>query len=87
MPMPVDLELRFKDSTKEEHYIPLSLMFGEKPAENKLPTIVHEEWRWTHPTYIVEFKRKLTDLKEVEIDPTKRMADVERKNNLLQLNW
>jgi Peptidase family M1 domain len=87
MPMPVDLELRFKDGTKEMHYVPLSLMFGAKPAENNLPTILHEEWRWTHPTYIVEFKHKLTDLKEAEIDPTGRMADIERKNNLLQLNW
>jgi hypothetical protein len=87
MPMPVDLELRFKDSTKEEHYIPLNLMFGEKPAENNLPTTVHGEWLWTHPTYVVEFKRKLNDLVEVEIDATKRMADIERKNNLLHLNW
>ncbi|MBA2249301.1 MAG: M1 family metallopeptidase [Chitinophagaceae bacterium] len=87
MPMPIDLELRFKDGTKELHYIPLNLMFGDKPAENNMTRTVHEEWEWTHPTYIVEFKRKLTDLKEVEIDPSRRMADVERKNNLLQLNW
>ena len=87
MPMPIDLELRFKDGSKELHYIPLNLMFGEKPAENKTARFVHEEWRWTHPTYIVEFKRKLTDLKEAEIDPTHRLADIERRNNLLQLKW
>ncbi len=87
MPMPVDLELRFKDGTKELHYIPLNLMFGEKPAENISSRTVHEEWRWTHPTYVVEFKRKLTDLKEAEIDPTHRLADIERRNNLLRLNW
>ncbi len=87
MPMPVDLELRFKDGTSEMHYIPLSLMFGEKASENKSPRIVHEEWKWTHPTYVVEFKRKLTDLKEAEIDPTHRLADIERRNNLLHLNW
>lgn len=87
MPMPIDLELRFKDSSREEHYIPLGLMFGEKPAENNSPRTVHEEWPWAQPTYIVEFKRRLTDLREVEVDPTKRLADIERKNNLLQLNW
>ena len=87
MPMPIDLELRFKDGTSEQHYIPLNLMFGEKPAENNSQRVVHEEWPWTNPTYIVEFKHKLTDLKEAEIDPSRRMADVERKNNLLQLNW
>ena len=34
MPMPIDLQLTFKDSTKELHYIPLNLMYGEKPVEN-----------------------------------------------------
>jgi aminopeptidase N len=88
MPMPIDLQLTFKDGSKEMHYVPLDLMFGQKPNENPSVTrIVHDEWRWTHPTYIVETKRRLTDLKVAEIDPTKRMADVEQKNNLLELNW
>ncbi len=88
MPMPVDLQLTFKDGSTEMHYVPLNLMFGDKPNENaKQKRAVHEEWKWTHPTYIVEIKQRLTDIKVVEIDPTKRMADVERKNNLLELNW
>ena len=88
MPMPVDLQLTFKDGTSEMHYVPLNLMFGEKPAENNsVPRIVHEEWRWTHPTYIVEIKHRLMDLKKVEIDPTKRMADVDQRNNMLELHW
>ena len=48
---------------------------------------VHEEWRGTHPTYIVEFNRSLRDLKAAEIDPTQRMADIDRRNNLLEINW
>ena len=88
MPMPIDLQLTFKDGSTEMHYVPLNLMFGDKPNENaKQKRAVHEEWKWTHPTYIVEIKQRLTDIKVVEIDPTKRMADVERKNNLLELNW
>ena len=88
MPMPIDLQLTFKDGSNEMHYIPLNLMFGEKPNENAAQKReVHEEWRWTHPTYIVEFKHRLMDLKIVEIDPSKRMADIDRKNNLLELNW
>ncbi|MEO8414453.1 MAG: M1 family metallopeptidase [Ginsengibacter sp.] len=87
MPMPVDLQLTFKDSTKEIHYIPLNLMFGNKPAENKEARIVHKEWNWTNPTYVVEFNHPLTDLVLVEIDPTKRMADIDQKNNILKLNW
>lgn len=88
MPMPIDLQLTFKDGSTEMHYIPLNLLFGEKPAENTTQKReIHEEWKWTHPTYIVEFKRKLTDLTIAEIDPSKRMADIERKNNVLELNW
>ncbi|MGB4775023.1 MAG: M1 family peptidase, partial [Daejeonella sp.] len=88
MPMPIDLLVTFNDGTTEMHYIPLNLMYGEKPNENPAQNrIVHDAWRWTHPTYIVEVKRKLTDIKSVEIDPSKRMADTERKNNLLELKW
>ena len=88
MPMPIDLQLTFKDGATELHYVPLNLTFGEKATEDKNQNrIVHEEWRWTHPTYIVELKHRLTDLKIVEIDPTKRMADTDQKNNILELNW
>ena len=87
MPMPIDMQLTFKDGSAEMHYVPLNLMFGAKPAENTTNRIVHEEWKWTHPTYIVELKHKLTDIKKVEIDPSKRMADVDQRNNILQLNW
>jgi hypothetical protein len=88
MPMPIDLQLTFKDGSTEMFYVPLNLMYGSKPNENGTQKRqVMEEWKWTHPTYIVEMKRKLTDLKAVEIDPSKRMADIDRKNNTLELNW
>ena len=88
MPMPIDLQLTFKDSSTQMHTIPLNLMYGTKPNEDATePRTVHEAWRWTHPTYILEFKGRLIDLKKAEIDPSKRMADVEQKNNVLQLNW
>lgn len=88
MPMPVDLQLTYKDGSTEMINIPLNLMYGNKPAENKnQKRTVAEPWKWTHPTYIVELKSKLTDIKVVDIDPTKRLADLDRKNNLLELNW
>ncbi len=88
MPMPIDLQLTFKDGTTQTHYVPLNLMFAEKSNENnKELRTVYEPWRWTHPTYTLELKLRLTDLKKVEIDASKRMADVNRKNNVLQLNW
>jgi hypothetical protein len=79
MPMPVDVLLTFKDGTKEMHYIPLNLMYGGKTAEDSVPRFVHEEWRWTHPEYTFETSRSLKDLKSIEIDPSGRMADIDRR--------
>ncbi len=88
MPMPVDLLLTFKDGTKEMHYVPLNLMFGTKPPEDaSIPRKVYDEWNWTSPFYIVETSRKLTDVVVAEIDPSKRMADINRKDNKLELKW
>lgn len=87
IPMPIDLQLNFIDGSTELHFIPLSLMYGEKPAENTTLRMVENEWKWTHPVYVISVKRKLNTIKAVEIDPTKRMADVEQKNNKLELNW
>ncbi len=88
MPMPVDMQLTFKDGNTQMYNIPLNLMFGAKPNENPSQNReVMEEWKWTHPAYIVEVKHRLTDIKMLDIDPTRRMADVDRKNNTLELNW
>ena len=85
MPMPVDLQITFKDSTQEMHYVPLDLMYGEKPAENPITRKIYPAWKWTHETYVIETNRRLADISVAEIDPTQRLADVERKNNRLKL--
>ena len=88
MPMPIDLQITFKDGTKELHYVPMNLMYGEKPVEDpSIPRKVYDPWKWTSSTYIIETDRKLADFNVVEIDPSQRLADVERKNNRLELKW
>lgn len=88
MPMPIDLQLTFKDGSTSLHYIPLILMFGEKPAENNIqPRTIHAAWGWSVPTYTISFKERLGNLLKVEIDPTKRLADIDPRNNVLQINW
>jgi Peptidase family M1 domain len=88
MPMPVDVALQFKDGSREMAYIPQYIMFGSKPPEDKdVPRLEMEPWKWTHPTYTFEINHRLTDLKLIEIDPSQRMADVNRTNNKLVLNW
>ena len=87
MMMPIDLVVEYTDGTKEMHYIPLSIMRGEKPVEDEnLLRIVQNDWVWTNPTYRVELSRTLDKVKSVEIDPSMRMADVDRRNNKLELN-
>jgi aminopeptidase N len=88
LPMPIDVLIQFKDGSKELAYIPQYFMFGEKPIEDaNIPRTNFEAWKWTHPTYTFSISRRLTDVKIIEIDPTQRMADVDRKNNRLELNW
>ncbi|MFN5334175.1 MAG: M1 family metallopeptidase [Bacteroidota bacterium] len=87
MPMPIDVQLTFKDNKKENHYIPMYLMFGEKPTEDTIPRSVHAPWKWTDPLFVFKCNRKLTDIISIEIDPSQRMADVDRKNNKLEIKW
>jgi hypothetical protein len=87
MPMPIDLRISFADSTTELHYLPLDLMYGEKPAEDKGVRFVHDRWKWTHEIYTLECNRKLADIRLIEIDPSMRLADVNRNNNKLTLSW
>ncbi len=88
MPMPIDLQLNFKDGSKELHYVPMYLMFGEKPVENKdMIRKTYVPWKWTSATYIIETNKRLIDLVSAEIDPSLRMADINRKNNKLETNW
>ncbi|HWB27866.1 MAG TPA: M1 family metallopeptidase [Chitinophagaceae bacterium] len=83
MPMPVDVLITYKDGTKEMHYIPMNLMYGQKPAENEVRRIVHDEWKWTNPEYGLKIGRSIADIKQIEIDPSDRMADINRGNNKL----
>jgi Peptidase family M1 domain len=87
MPMPIDVQLTKKDGTVETHTIPLNLMFGAKLLDDGVKPIVENEWRWTHPTYVLELKTSLREFTKMEIDATQRMADVDRRNNLLEFNW
>lgn len=88
MPMPVDVQITFRDGSKEMHYVPLNLMYGQKANETpSVPRKVYAPWKWTSSTYIIASDHKLTDFSAVEIDPSMRMADVDRKNNRLELKW
>lgn len=84
MPMPIDLLITARDGKKVMHYIPMSLMFGSKPNEDdRISRVVHDYWPWTNRTYDVEVDMPLSEIAKIEIDPSERMADVNKANNVM----
>jgi aminopeptidase N len=82
MPMPIDLVITYKDGTKEMLYIPLNEMMGGKPVEDpSLKTEKLSDWPWVNPTYRATVSRPASEISSIEIDPSQRMADVNRTNN------
>nr|WP_245189504.1 M1 family metallopeptidase [Lunatimonas salinarum] len=82
MPMPVDLVITFKDGKKEMVYLPLVIQRGEKPEETGAPKRIHtERWPWTHTEKTIQLDRSLSTIQSIEIDPSMRMADIDRENN------
>ena len=77
MPMPVDVTVTYKDGSKENYYIPLNLMLGEKPTQS---TIL-PDWDWGHLTYAFTASKPVST---VTIDTSFLMADVNRENNTLK---
>lgn len=85
-PMPVDLQVTYKDGTKELFYIPLNETLGNKPVEdNTIQRNDLEAWPWVNPTYVLKLNRKASEIQSLEIDSTLRLADVDRKNNVADL--
>ena len=81
-PMPVDLLVTFRDGTTELYYIPLSETLGNKPVENEAVLRIDlVGWPWVNPTYSLRINREPEEISSIEIDPSQRMADVNRKNN------
>ncbi len=80
IPMPIDLKVDFKKKSCY-FYMPLQIMRGEKPKENK-KWEVENDWAWTHPTYTLTIPVKFKDIKKIEIDPSGRMADINPKDNV-----
>ena len=78
-PMPIDLLVTYKDGSKETYYIPMNELMGNKPKEGS--STICETWPWVNPTYTLKINRKLSEIESLEIDPSQRMADIDRKNN------
>lgn len=86
-PMPLDVVVTYKDGAKEMFYIPTNETLGNKPVDDHtMQRIDLDAWPWVYPTYTLNIQRKVEDIATIEIDPLQRMADIERKNNAVNLS-
>ncbi|MEQ8364951.1 MAG: M1 family metallopeptidase [Cyclobacteriaceae bacterium] len=84
-PMPIDLLVTYKDGSKEMFYIPMSEMLGGKGQEDKsIKWSPMEMWNWVNPTYTLAIGKPASQIESMEIDPSQRMADINRDNNTLK---
>ncbi len=81
MPMPLDVQVELNSGETINYYIPLRIMRGEKMSEVE-SHFVQSDWPWTHANYSFIVKHALADIKEIRIDPSERMADINLENNV-----
>lgn len=84
MPMPIDLYVTYEDGSQELFYIPLRMMWGQKPNPfSNLKRTVLEDWAWAYPSYTFELKNG-KKIESMMIDATMRLADINPENNLYE---
>ena len=83
MPMPLDIAVTLKDGTVKVYNIPLTIMRGAKnKSKYKSYKVVSEDWPWTNPTFTLCIDVKKKEIEKIEIDPSFRLSDVNRENNI-----
>ncbi len=82
IPMPLEIEVSFVDGSTALYYVPIDLMQGVKSFDGNI--IMLNAWAWAAPEYsfLIEGKKKVV---KIEIDPSKRLADINQKGNVLEL--
>ena len=81
IPMPLEVLISFGDGSTAMYYIPIDLMQGNKTFEYNV--IVLEPWSWVNTEYVFEIQGNKKIIK-IEIDPSKRLADVNQNKNILE---
>lgn len=83
MPMPTDVQITLKNGEIITYAIPLELMRGHKvDSVLKGKVIASSPWHWVKPVYSLKVPFSSLEISRIEIDPSQRMADVDRSNNL-----
>ncbi len=78
IPMPIEVVVSFDDGSSDLYYIPNDLLHGYKSFNEEV--YLMEPWNWVSTEYefVVEGNKKII---KIEIDPSKRIADVNQLDN------
>ena len=83
--MPIDFGVFYKDGTQVIHYIPMQMMFGEKPPMTDVSNwVIEKDWAWARPTYSILLDAPIEEILQLRIDPTGLMADIDLSNNVFE---
>jgi len=82
MAMPLDIVVTYENGKQEIFYAPLERMRGNKPAESDLPRTILPDHRWVDTTFSFEIPERLDRIAKIEIDPSRRLADLDLENNV-----
>ncbi len=80
MPAPMTVEVIYKKGSKEHFLIPLRMMRGNRPLKSQEKLL--SDWAWAYPTYSFEIPVKKKKIKEVRLNSSGRIADVNSKNDV-----
>lgn len=84
MPMPLEILVQYKSGEAELHYIPISLMRGEKENSYSMPWTIQPDWKYAHLNYTLELSRAKSEIEAIVIDPGNLMADIDKSNNFYE---
>lgn len=81
MPMPIEVMVKTEKGREYSYYIPLDLMRGNKPLDANANWTILQDWQWANPEYTLTIPVKISKLSVIQIDPSERLADIDRSNN------
>ena len=82
IPMPIEVVVSYEDGSSNMYYIPNDLLQGHKTFKNDV--YLMEPWNWASTEYEFEVQGNKKVVK-VEIDPSKRIADVNQIDNSVEI--
>ena len=82
MPMPIEIEIQYDDFSTTNYYIPLSIMRGEKDLGDNV--VLLKDWEWVNEHYEFDIDLSEKKITKIEINPSGKMADVDKKNNIIK---